>query len=719
MDIQTTNKLLQKVVLFSGKTFANTDAGKNYLTEKAISDAGLFTKYRMGCCDGSLINALPKSGVIIQQLEELGIIKNGKEYFADNIILPITDTENNIQNIVGINIKTDAEKYLFDDGERIFNLPIINSCTEIYQVENIIDLLSAEMADVNNIISGKSVLNNNEIKVRKIDKNINGILMNGGVDAVIEALSESKSKGDCRSVNEIHDPPNPNVNPTTDGFTAQYGLRHYEIIGLEKDKRKLKATVRISKGGKIHVDTIDFYSSKMRRQLQQDICNHLEELPQTIEQDIAKILILCEAEQPKADNNALEATGTQISQADKDIAVKFGRDKNLVSEILADYEKIGFVGKSEDSNKLLCYLSATSRKMGEGNVLSVIILSSSGAGKSKLQDSTLNLMPNEELEKLTNLSGKALFYREKESLKNKILALEEKTNNKDADYAIRMLLSSNQLISEVTIRDTDGRMTTQTNVVDANCTSVFFTSTNPNLDMETSSRFFTIAINESEEQTKAIIEHQMNEFSLEGLTADAEIESIKNKHRNFQRLLKNYRVVNPFKIKFNDTRLQSRRLFRQILNLINAVAFLRQMQKAVKVHGEIEYIEVDKSDIETALRLAKNILSKSLNELSGPSHNLLKQIDSYLEKQKRIYAKENKGEAISKSEIFFTRKEIRLAIKWSSTRLHTYLRELQNLEYVVLEHGKKNSLQHYRLIYDADGKFTWLNNVASMMKIEQ
>ena len=211
----------------------------------------------------------------------------------------------------------------------------------------------------------------------------------------------------------------------------------------------------------------------------------------------------------------------------------------------------------------------------------------------------------------------------------------------------------------------------------------------------------------------------MQQFSLEGLVISNEVEAIKNKHKNFQRLLKSYKVVNPYKIKFSDTRLQARRLFPQILNLINAVCFLRQMQKDIKRHGEIKYIEVDKKDIETAVDLAKNILSKSLNELSEPSYSLLVKIDEYLNEQKRLYAKKNKGEMISKAELTFTRKEIRRHIKWSNTRLHTYLSELKKLEYVVQEHSKKNSLQHYRLIYDSDGRFTWLNNVASMIQIEK
>ena len=60
MDIQTTNQLLEKIISFAEKTFSNSDVGKNYLTEKGIVDAGIYSKFRIGFCDGSLLNALPK-----------------------------------------------------------------------------------------------------------------------------------------------------------------------------------------------------------------------------------------------------------------------------------------------------------------------------------------------------------------------------------------------------------------------------------------------------------------------------------------------------------------------------------------------------------------------------------------------------------------------------------------------------------------------------------
>ena len=169
-----------------------------------------------------------------------------------------------------------------------------------------------------------------------------------------------------------------------------------------------------------------------------------------------------------------------------------------------DFETWGLVG--EDANKLLCYLAAVSRKPHEP--LSVLILSNSGAGKTTLQDATLAFCPPEDVVKLTSLSGKALFYKGRTSLKHKILALEKGIGAEDASYAIRNLISSGELIIEATVKDlgTD-KLTTMENRVEGP-TAVFITTTDPDVDPETISRFFVTSVDESRAQTKAILAFQ-------------------------------------------------------------------------------------------------------------------------------------------------------------------------------------------------------------------
>lgn len=183
--------------------------------------------------------------------------------------------------------------------------------------------------------------------------------------------------------------------------------------------------------------------------------------------------------------------------------------------------------------------------------------------------------------KLTSLSGKALFYKDEMSLKHKVLALEEGAGAEEASYAIRNLISSGHLVIETAIKDpTTGKLTTMVNRVEGP-TSVLLTTTNPETDPETKSRFFVTSIDESREQTRAIMSFQRRRETLVGLQKNEQKEAAFRRHHNFQRLLKPLRVVNPFgeQLRYDDDRLQGRRDQPKYLRLIRAVAFLRQMQK--------------------------------------------------------------------------------------------------------------------------------------------
>ena len=210
----------------------------------------------------------------------------------------------------------------------------------------------------------------------------------------------------------------------------------------------------------------------------------------------------------------------------------------------------------ERNNVLLLYVAMTSRK--RDTPLSVLILSSSGSGKTALQDAVLAFCPPEDLVKLTSLSGKALFYKDRLSLKNKVLALEEGDGAEEAMYAIRNLISAGELVSESTIKDlTTGRLTTMENRVEGPST-VCFTTTKPDVDPETKSRFWVTSIDESRDQTRKILLFQRQQHLSDGLITSPEIEAILRKHRNFQRLLKPLAVKNPYaaQLTYGDDRLQ-------------------------------------------------------------------------------------------------------------------------------------------------------------------
>ena len=745
-------ELLERVISFYEKSFANESAGRLYFESRGITDAGLFTKHRIGYADGSLLKALPKTGKIIDDLKTLGVLlDNGSERFKGCVVFPVLDVEGNITTLYGRSVSCRKHIYLPERSTGLFNVGMIKTYPEIVLVESCIDALSLEMAGINNAVSIQSTNGLSDkylalfadCEVSKITLLLDGD--KAGRDASIrlrENLSNHFRVTDI-PLPEKHDPnsylqefgsesllsllagplssasreakkPVTPVRATDkNGFEVTCGLRKYEVIGLEKKPRSLKATIRVEKAGKLHVDTIDFYSSRQRRQLSQDICNAFEELPDTVNADIARLLRVCEGSTNAAENNkkgdgVTENELNTLTAEERKEALAFGKEKDLIRRILKDYETCGLIG--EESNKLLCYLAMTSRKMPEP--LSVLILSSSGAGKTALQDAALSFCPAEDLVKLTSLSAKALFYKEQASLKHKVLAIEEGAGAEDASYAIRNLISSDGLTSEVAMRDPQtGKLTTMANTVEGPV-AVFCTTTDPEVDPETKSRFLVTGIDESREQTRRILEFQRERHTVSGLQVNLEKKKILHVHRNFQRLLKPLAVVNPHidKLSYSDDRLQGRRAQPQYLNIINTVAFLRQMQKEVRRHTtenkEVEYIEVDEADIEIGNKLAVEILGKTLDELSIPARDLLELIDKMLSaKLAEAVEREGKETSTFKRDLTFTRRELREFSGWTQTRLRNHLKELIDLEYILIESGMNGRvLQTYKLIYDGGGK---------------
>ena len=206
--------------------------------------------------------------------------------------------------------------------------------------------------------------------------------------------------------------------------------------------------------------------------------------------------------------------------------------------------------------------------------------------------------------------------------------MEEIAGAQGADYAIRNLISAKKLVIESTVKNPlTGKLETQVNTVHGP-TAVFQTTTNPRTDAETRSRFILMSVDESPEQTRAILEAQRQSHTLDGWRKRHAREAILRRHHALQRLLKPVVVVNPFEpfLSYPDEQLLVRRDHPKYLHLILAVTFLHQLQRPVK-HDAGRWatiIETTLDDIAIANDLAHQLLGHSLDDLSRPSRELLR-----------------------------------------------------------------------------------------------
>ncbi|MBA3607022.1 MAG: toprim domain-containing protein [Chthoniobacterales bacterium] len=757
VDEATRAKLLARVAAFYAKTLFKDRAGLDYLKTRRLDDPATLETFGVGYCNGSMRNALPKSGELIEQLKAIGILNSkGNEIFYGRVVVPIQDANGNVVSLYGRRWSEEEPKHLYLRGERrgVFNGIAARTNQSLLLVESIFDALSLWSAGYRNVISlyGKDGwTSDHETLVRQ-----NGIIeiilaLDGDArgQAAAEALA-ARLIGLVKDVHRVTWPervkdanefflsrsaeefrtllPQPSaatspneatareetITLTPEGFAAVIDGRHYELCALEKPSpSRLKATIKALSdqpgGARFHIDTVDFYLSRSRKSFVAEAARLFRELPEAIEADMNRLIVAVEKYVAQKLDGASAAVIT-VPDADRLEALRMGRSAGLVDELQRDLGKLGIIG--EEGNRLLLYLGLTSRKMEDP--LAIQILSSSGAGKSHLQDAVLSLCPAEDLIKLTSLSGQALFYKGEDSLRHKCLAIAEVAGAEGARYALRNLISEKKLVIESTIKNAlSGRLETQLNIVHGP-TAVFETTINPDTDPETKSRYVLLSVDESPEQTRAIIEAQRQSHTLEGRKRHKVRAALLAKHHAFQRLLEPVAVVNPFEplLAYGDDRLAFRRDHPKYLNLILAVTFLHQMQRPRKHDAELgEYIETTLDDIAIANDLAHQLFGQSLDDLSFPSRQLLALIREYV----RARTAETNTPA---AEVEWTRRELREAIKWTEARLRLHLAELMRLEYVGATRGRFGQRYAHRLLLD-DSEASEVCAMPGLKSVEQ
>ncbi|MGB5987659.1 MAG: CHC2 zinc finger domain-containing protein [Desulfobacterales bacterium] len=738
-------KLLARVAGYYQHTLAEDPRGLDYLkTKRGITDNQTLTDFNAGYANGTLLKILPEDPEVIQSLKKIGILNpKGHEVFTNCVVFPLYSPLGAMVNLYGRSINEDSGvTHLYLPGPRtgLVNRQAVKRSTTLILTESIIDAVTLYDQGFKNVIPIYGVNTPLDDHLALFNRKINTAYLVFDADEAgrraTEAVSLRLKEKQIRShpvtlpVKDVniyfrrHTPEqfeallktaNPRSleqsekvskrtqtlyqeTPHGRGFIVGYGERQYEIKGIGRGDTQLKATIKASAdvAGNLpfELTTIDLYSSRSRiwfAKLCADLFAADEAL---IKEDIGRILTRVEAWQaPKKENPSQTPTGEAKKQA-----LKLLKSPEMFSEILADFATLGVTG--EETNKLVGYLAAVSRKTDEP--LSVLIQSRSAAGKSTLQDAILSLVPDEDYVKYTRITDQALFYKDEDSLVNKILAIEEEVGMGGAAYSIRNIQSSKKITVAATGKDPGtGKMKTEEYTVNGPV-AVMITTTAAELEGETASRFLFLTIDESTKMTDAIHTMQREAETLEGLVRKKRSEHIIQKHHNAQRLLKPLFVVNPFTpyLSYPNQSLRTRRDHKKYLGLIRSVAYLHQYQRktqTVEVEGKpVQYIEVTLEDIEAANRLANEVLGQCLDELSPPSRTLLTGIY-------RMVKQLAEDQETSLTEVYFTRRMIREHTGWSDWQVRAHIKQLEELEYLCARMGAKGKEYAYALNYRGQG----------------
>lgn len=481
------------------------------------------------------------------------------------------------------------------------------------------------------------------------------------------------------------------------------GERRYRVRGLARNLSPdvLKINLLVSRDESFYVDTLDLYAARARTSYATQAAVALGLAEGVMQADLGRVLLHLETVQDAQIKKTLEPAvpaAVTISDDDRDTALALLQSPTLLDDILEDFDACGVVG--ERTNKLIGYLAAVSRKLAAP--LAVVVQSTSAAGKSALMEAVLAFMPEEERIRYSAMTGQSLYYLGQNQLKHKILAIAEEEGVRRAAYALKLLQSEGELTIASTGKDpATGNLITQEYRVEGPV-MIFLTTTAIEIDEELLNRCLVLSVDEGREQTQAIHRRQRAKRTLEGLRAREERDYLCARQQNAQRLLRSLAVVNPYanQLTFLDDRTRTRRDHEKYLTLIDTIALLHQYQRPIKsaMHRgkAIEYIEVTPADIAQANALAHDMLGRSLDELPPQTRNLLRALCTMVEARMHT-------QAIPRSEVRFSRREVREATAWGDTQLRIHLDRLVAMEYLLVHRGQRGQSFVYELLYDGDG----------------
>lgn len=431
----------------------------------------------------------------------------------------------------------------------------------------------------------------------------------------------------------------------------------------------MRVTLGIQKQGKEQVlrQNIDLYNDTSIEKLTRKVAERLEIGTTIVRRDLDQLT-------NELENYRLQEVENQSKIYEKQVKVLTEKEIKEAKEFLQTQGLIpntqNLIGKSgvigEEINRLLMYLIFTSRKTN--NPLHCISLGSSGTGKTHLQSTVAELIPEEDKIEMTVLSANAFYYFNRTELRGKLILIEDLDGAESVLYPLRELQSKKRITKTVVHKDKKGTTKTIHLTVEGPV-SVSGCTTQESIYEDNSNRSFLLYIDESQEQDEKIMQYQ-RQLSAGKVNHEEEIRT-KQLLQNCQRLLKTITVKNPFAefLSLPNSVFKPRRTNAHYLQFIEIITFYKQYQKFHHIDKETgeEYIETDMEDIKEANELIKEVLLRKSDSLTGASRNHLENLKNYLKQNNQTQ---------------FTNSEIRRNLRVKETTLRRYNNQLLLENYI-------------------------------------
>lgn len=731
-----------------------TPSAQEYLLSRGISLEAIRV-FQLGYSDGTLPSKLSDEGRAA--LQEIGVLTaKGKELMNGCVIFPLLKADTPmVVSFYGRHTRLAQHLYLPGKHRGLVNQQAAKGSNEVILTESIIDALALWSVEIRNVIPiyGTNGLTDDIIShlrqclvkhvVLLLDNDLAGqkaaqlikprldkeniqtsivqlpvkdpsewISKGATKEEILALLPKLSSKIDGKSTSNP-----PKVERTDEEISVAFGSREYQIRGLQiNGLDRMKINMKVKHEDNFHLDTMDLYQEQARKRF----AERASERIQTSEQEIEAQLLLIIEELERIRLQAKQASKKNppkvaMSASETKEALEYLRSPDLISNIARDILASGLIG--ERATILMAYLCALSRKLAKP--LSCLVVARSGAGKSSLQEAICSFLPTEDIVWVTRLTGQALFYKDPNSLKHKVLAIAEEEGASQAIYSLRTLASDQRLSVAVTQTSPQtGELQTKHYNIFGPVSIITTTTSAEAFDEETRSRFVLLTMDESQQQTKAILEQQRHSRTLEGVLEIASGEQKRLLHHNCQRLLKPIKVVNPYVelLEYPSQKLIARREHNKYLTLIDTIALLHQYQREIKTATQgkttIEYVEVELEDISLANELASSLLWRSFDELAPPVRGMKQELEM-------LYHQKAKEKGIKVSDIALSRREIRMFTNWTDWQVRQYCQKLVDMEYLAISSSGNGKSSLYKIVEPIEESLPSIANLKTVKELRE
>lgn len=501
-----------------------------------------------------------------------------------------------------------------------------------------------------------------------------------GAKLLIDTTIERKKTQELKQQHPTHELNTTNpykLSYTTD--TANY----YVQGGLPKTNEHLKIMLVIEhKENNLKArNKIDLYEDKQVEKLCKEVSEKLQLRKDLLEADLYRLTELLEnhiertLQQVKEDAN----DQPQIILTTKERAelTAFASKPKLIKRLNDMLGKAGIVG--EERNRILLLCIGASYMLME--TLHALIQGSSGSGKTRIMKQIIYCLPKHKVNTYTRITDKVLYNYPTNFFCNTLLCIEDVDGlSEEALFAWRELSSNGELNSAASQKLDNGQMVAAEKLVKGPIASMACT-THGEIYEDNMGRVFLIAVDESIEQTRKIIQYQNNK-AAGFIDAKAEQETKIFLQKLFT-LLQPFEVLNQYgnEIMLPEEAHKIRRLNEMYQGLVKVITVINQYQRKKNEQGKL-LTEIE--DIETAVHIMFESIVLKVDELDGSLRQFYEKLKSFVLKKGKTYE--------------FTRFEVREATGVGKTQQHYYINQLVNLCYVQ-QLGFANRGFTYKIVY--------------------